>query len=48
MISVDRLRGRIVEKGFTQSGLTSELGITPKTFYDKMRKGILTVMKLKP
>lgn len=40
MISVNKLRGKITEKGFSQSSLAIELGIAPKTFYDKMKKGV--------
>ena len=40
MIRVDKLRGIIAEKGFTQQEVAKMIGITPKTFYDKMKKGI--------
>lgn len=40
MIRVDKLRGLIAEKGFTQQDVAKMIGITPKTFYDKMKKGI--------
>ena len=40
MISVNKLRGKITEKGFSQSSLAIELGIAPKTFYDKREKGV--------
>lgn len=40
MIRCDILRGKIAEKGFSQSRFAKELGITPKTFYTKMEKGV--------
>lgn len=40
MIRVDKLRGIIAEKGFTQQEVAKMIGISPKTFYDKMKKGI--------
>ena len=40
MIRTDRLRGIIAEKGYSQSDVAKEIGITPKTFYEKMKVGI--------
>lgn len=40
MIRTDLLRGKIAEKSYTQKKIAKELGITPKTFYLKMQKGI--------
>ena len=40
MIRTDKLRGLIAEKGFFQSDMAKFIGITPKTFYEKMRIGI--------
>ena len=34
------LKGKIVERGMTQQQLAKELGITPKTLYTKMKKGV--------
>ena len=42
MIDVGKLRGAIVEKGFSQRQVAKELGITEKTFYDKMKKGVFS------
>ena len=36
MIRTDKLRGIISERGMSQSNV----GITPKTFYEKMSKGV--------
>ena len=36
----DKLRGIIVAKGMTQHQVAREIGISPKTFYNKMKKGI--------
>ena len=38
MIRVDKLKGIIVENGLTQKKVAEMIGITPKTFYDKMSK----------
>lgn len=40
MIDTDRLRGIIVENRKSQAMVAKELGITPKTFYNKMEKGV--------
>lgn len=40
MIDTNALRGRIAEKGLSQSDVAKAIGITPKTFYIKMSKGI--------
>lgn len=40
MIKTDRLRGIIVENGFSQQDVAKEIGITPKTFYEKMKNGV--------
>lgn len=40
VIRVDKLRGLMAEKGFTGVDMASKLNITPKTFYDKMSKGV--------
>lgn len=40
MIRTDKLRGVIAEKGYSQSDIARKIGITPKTFYEKMKIGI--------
>ena len=40
MIRTDKLRGIISEKGFSQAKVAEAIGITPKTFYEKMSKGV--------
>lgn len=40
MIDTNALRGLIVSRGMTQQDVARELGITPKTFYLKMKRGI--------
>lgn len=40
MIDTNALRGRIAEKGFSQSDVAKAIGITPKTFYTKMDKKV--------
>lgn len=40
MIRTDKLRGAIAENGLTQSKVADAIGITPKTFYEKMSKGV--------
>lgn len=41
MIAVNELRGKIVAKGLTQGEVAEKLGITPKTFREKLKKGVL-------
>lgn len=40
MIRTDKLNGVIAERGYSKAKLAKEIGIAPKTFYDKMKKGI--------
>lgn len=41
MINVNELKGRIVAKGYTQTDVANKIGITPKTFSTKLKKGVL-------
>lgn len=40
MIKTDELRGVIAKNGFSQSDVARMIGITPKTFYEKMKIGV--------
>lgn len=40
MVAVNKLKGIMAERGLTQRQLAAELGITEKTLYLKMKKGI--------
>lgn len=40
MIRTDKLIGRIAEKGYSQTDMAKAIGITPKTFYAKMKTGV--------
>jgi DNA-binding XRE family transcriptional regulator len=40
LVAVDKLRGIIAERGMSQSQVAKQLGMTEKTFYSKMKKGI--------
>ena len=40
MIKVNELRGIIIKNEKTQSDVAKMLGISPKTFYAKMKKGV--------
>lgn len=40
MIKTHILKGLIVQKGLTQAKMAKIIGITPKTFYDKMKSGV--------
>lgn len=40
MIATEKLKGIIAERGFSQRQVASELGITEKTFYTKMKRGV--------
>jgi transcriptional regulator with XRE-family HTH domain len=40
VIDTNALRGIIVAKGLSQQDVAQELGISPKTFYSKMKKGV--------
>jgi len=40
MIDTKRLRGIIYERGLSQRKVAQSIGITEKTFYEKMKKGV--------
>lgn len=40
MIKTDELRGIIAKNGLSQSDVAIKIGITPKTFYKKMKNGV--------
>lgn len=40
MINVNELRGVIAKNGKSQSDVAKMLNITPKTFYQRMQKGV--------
>lgn len=40
MVDTNSLKGIIAKNGLSQSGVARMLGITPKTFYGKMKRGI--------
>ena len=40
MVHVKKLRGKMAEKGRTGLDMARVIKKTPKTFYDKMRKGV--------
>lgn len=39
-MNTDKLRGIIAERGMTQEKVAIAIGVTPKTFYSKMKKGV--------
>jgi DNA-binding NtrC family response regulator len=40
MIDTNALRGAIAAKGLTQQTVAQHLGMSPKTFYSKMKRGV--------
>ncbi len=40
MIKTNELKGIIIKNEKTQSDVAKMLGISPKTFYEKMKKGV--------
>ena len=40
MVHVKKLRGKMAEKGRTGIDMARVINKTPKTFYDKMKKGV--------
>lgn len=40
MVATDKLRGIIAERGLSQRKVAKILGMTEKTFYTKMQKGV--------
>lgn len=40
MIRTDELRGIISKNNLSQSDVAKKIGITPKTFYEKMKNGV--------
>ena len=41
MIKTDELRGIIAKNGLSQSDVAKMIGVTPKTFYEKMKNGVI-------
>lgn len=40
MVDTNALKGIIISKGMTQQDVAEKLGMAPKTFYSKMKKGV--------
>lgn len=40
MVKTQKLRGIIVARGMTQERVAKHIGVSPKTFYNKMKKGV--------
>lgn len=40
MINTNALKAEIVKNGLSQCRVAKQLGMTPKTFYVKMKKGV--------
>lgn len=40
MIRTDELKGVIAKNGYSQSDVATKIGVTPKTFYEKMKNGV--------
>lgn len=40
MVNKQALKGVIAERGKTGAEVAREIGITPKTFYERMKKGV--------
>lgn len=40
MIKTDNLRGIIAKNGLSQTDVAKMIGVTPKTFYEKMKNGV--------
>jgi len=40
MVNSQKLRGEIIAKGYTQEYIANQIGITPKTFTDRMKRGV--------
>lgn len=40
MININALRGRLVEKGYTQEEMAKELGMSSVTFYRRLKRGV--------
>lgn len=40
MLNTNKLRGILAERGLHQTDVAKMLDITPKTFYEKMKKGV--------
>lgn len=40
MVATDKLRGIIAERGLSQRKVANHLGMSEKTFYTKMKRGV--------
>ena len=39
-MNVPKLKGIIAERGMTQAAVAKSIGVTEKTFYNKMKRGV--------
>jgi DNA-binding XRE family transcriptional regulator len=46
-MKTNELKGIIVKNGLSQQVVAGKLGITPKTFYSKMKSGVFTSNEIK-
>lgn len=42
MIKTNELRGIIAKNGLSQTDVAKMIGVTPKTFYEKMKNGVFS------
>jgi plasmid maintenance system antidote protein VapI len=40
MVDTQKLRGKITEEGKTHADVAKAIGVTPKTFSEKLKKGV--------
>ena len=43
MIKTNELRGIIAKNGLSQTDVAKMIGVTPKTFYEKMKNGVFGI-----
>lgn len=42
LVDTNKIRGLIAERRLTQQEVSQKMGIAPKTFYEKMKKGVFS------
>lgn len=46
MVDTYKLKCKLLEKGISQATLAKQLGLVPRTFYTRMKKGVFTNLEI--
>ena len=46
MVDTYKLKCKLLEKGISQATLAKQLGLVPRTFYTRIKKGVFTNLEI--